>query len=538
MTGQSQHRQRAGQPKATSMRCPGGKLQHRPLAKRQAGTTPRRQSMPRKRAQMRSKTAGLKETSAAPRQGVASRAGGPMNQPARAGAKRAAEPPTPAPRKAARPQASAHPCGDEVAPGKIVGPRDRPPQALALAGPAPRAAAALPTRGKRKAPAEWATNGARRSAKAVARVDGLLAELPEDVIESLAGGQQVPCRDRRLGLVRGRLLQSAGPEGDKVRNALRAWRLLVGVARARHLPNHGLPARGMLVADIVGAELDRARGEKKGSKGGLTVGKTILEGFAALQDVVGLPIEADHALAVAAAQPTREEQEASALKPGNHAGSMPIKLQLQLETLAAAQTGSVARTVARAFLVACFCHHVRRNDALNAIIFPDEEDPAGVIRGRTLLKGKPPKTCELYAPAEGWLGPFTWLGEHLTEMAGRPHALPDFEGPVPSRAQTLRGGVLAPTRARDALQDLMSMAPLRMSADEFRALKLTTHSIHRFQTFGSYTVFLRGFVTMCVCVYVCVCVCVYVCMCVCVCVYISAGISLTGSASCISFAQL
>ena len=80
-------------------------------------------------------------------------------------------------------------------------------------------------------------------------------ELPEDVIESLAGGQQVPCKDRRLGLVRGR---SAGPEGDKVRNALRAWRLLVGVARARHLPSHGLPARGMLVADIVGAELDRA----------------------------------------------------------------------------------------------------------------------------------------------------------------------------------------------------------------------------------------------------------------------------------------
>ena len=114
---------------------------------------------------MRSKAAGLKETGAAPRQGVThgAAAGGPMNQPARADAKRAAAPSTPAPRKAARPQARAHPCGDEVAPGKTVGPRNRPPQALARAEPAPRATAVLPTRGKRKAPTEWATNGARRS---------------------------------------------------------------------------------------------------------------------------------------------------------------------------------------------------------------------------------------------------------------------------------------------------------------------------------------------------------------------------------------
>ena len=202
-----------------------------------------------------------------------------MGQPARAGAKRSAAPPTPAPRKAARVQASANPRGNE----KTAGPRDRPPQAIARAGPTPPPVA-RPKQGKRKAPIEWATNGARRAAKAEARVDGLLAELPKAVIESLAGGQQVPCEQRRLRLVRGRLLQSAGPEGDKVRNALRAWRLLASVAKARKLPNYGLPARGMLVADIVGAELERARGENKGSQGGLTVGKTILEGFAALKE--------------------------------------------------------------------------------------------------------------------------------------------------------------------------------------------------------------------------------------------------------------
>ena len=62
--------------------------------------------------------------------------------------------------------------------------------------------------------------------------------------------------------------------------------------------------------------------------------------------------------------------------------------------------------MARALLVACVIHHVRLNDALNARLFTDELDPAGVVRGRTTLKGRRPKPVELYAPAEGWLGPF------------------------------------------------------------------------------------------------------------------------------------
>ena len=56
----------------------------------------------------------------------------------------------------------------------------------------------------------------------------------------------------------------------------------------------------------------------------------------------------------------------------------------------------------------------------------------------------------------GWDGPFHWLGEHLAEMRGRKHAIPDFDGPRPSAAKTLRGGVVAPARARAAVRDLMA----------------------------------------------------------------------------------
>ena len=105
---------------------------------------------------------------------------------------------------------------------------------------------------------------------------------------------------------------------------------------------------------------------------------------------------------------------------------VPLQMQLQLETLSAAPEWTVTRTMARALLLACVVHHVRLNDALNAQLFADERDPTGVVRGRTILKGRKPKPVELYAPAEGWIGPFAWLGEHLEEMGERMHAIPDY----------------------------------------------------------------------------------------------------------------
>ena len=331
--------------------------------------------------------------------------------------------------------------------------------------------------GRRARGRVWETNGARRAAKAEARADALMAELPCEIAGMEAAADQVPSEAARRGIFRALMLRKGGPEGDALHNALRAWRALAATARAHGLPRHGLPARDALVADIVAAEKAAAMAAKRGSRGGATVGDTFLAGFASLR-AIGLPVEADGPLAEAAAALTRQEAVSDAMVPRTQAGSMPIKMQLQLETLAAGSAPSVARTVARALLVACVIHHTRLNDALEAVIIADERDPGGVVRGRTVLKGRKPKPVELFAPAAGWLGPFAWLTEHIAEMRGRKHAIPDFVGGQVATSCSLSPGIIAPAKARRTLGQLMAMAPLRMEPAEYAALGVTTHSPH------------------------------------------------------------
>ena len=364
----------------------------------------------------------------------------------------------------------------------LPGPLRSVPAALERTSPARRPAGlargeAQP-KGKR-ARVEYATNAERRAEKAGRRADALISELPEAYTSMMADAAQVPSVDRRMAIYRRRIVASGGPEGDVLHKALRSWRLLVETARARGLPDDGLPAGEAIVADIVSAERERAASAARGSRGGITVGKTILEGFVALSTVAGLPIQASGPNVEAAAEPDQVTAVAAALVPTRQAGSLPLKFQVQLETLAKAPDWSVARVAARCFLASCFVHHIRLNDALNGVLILDEKSPSLVIRGRAVLKARrPAKMVELYAPAEGWTGPFAWVEEHVEELGAREHAFPDFEGSVPSKATALRAGVVPPTKARKALADLMGLAPLCMTAAEYASLGITTHSPH------------------------------------------------------------
>jgi hypothetical protein len=328
------------------------------------------------------------------------------------------------------------------------------------------------------------TNAERSAATQRQRVDALVAEIPREVLDRALGGAsarlQVPDPVVRESLQRQLLTSRGGPTGDLLHKALRSWRLLVAAAKQQGLPDHGLPATGALVAQVVAADFARARRQAVGSKGGASVGKTIREGFVALQDLVGLPIDAHHPLVEAAAEPPPEMRAKLEQMVPKQAASLPLCVQLQLETLAARPTWSVVRTTARALLTACVVHHIRLNDALNAVLLVDERQPDNVCRARAVLKAgkKAAKPIELYAPAAGWLGPFAWLEEHIAELAGRKHALPDYEGSKPSTASTLRKGVLSKARARAALQDLCAQEPLCLSAEAFKAMGVTTHSPH------------------------------------------------------------
>ena len=110
-----------------------------------------------------------------------------------------------------------------------------------------------------------------------------------------------------------------------------------------------------------------------------------------------LQVAATGQLVEAAARPEAHQMG----QPRKHAASLPLCVQMQLEELAAAAEWSVARCVARAFLVAAFAQNTRLNDALNARVWLNESDPQ-VIRGRTAVRSKDGLPLELVAPAEGW----------------------------------------------------------------------------------------------------------------------------------------
>ena len=83
--------------------------------------------------------------------------------------------------------------------------------------------------------------------------------------------------------------------------------------------------------------------------------------------------------------------------------------------------------------------------------------------------------------AEGWLGPFDWLPEHLQDMSGRQHAIPSVsdrpKGSLSAEA-TVSAGVASPVEARAMLKSLLAMPPLSLSNDQFAELRISTHSFH------------------------------------------------------------
>ena len=329
------------------------------------------------------------------------------------------------------------------------------------------------------------TNAQRRHSRKKHEVGVLLGELPASWLAGSMGARaeaQVPSARRRAAMM-AVLMAKAGPEGEMAHKAVRFLRSLRAVLVERHIQEDGLRVSAALAADVVAAEAAEGRRRAQGSRKGATVGGSFREGAVYLQKC-GMPVDADNLLVQTAAEGwgLAPDDEDDMPAPTRHAASLRLAIQCQLETLAAASEWSVARTFSRALLVSCFVHHIRLNDALNAVIEPDRFEPDRIIYGRAKLKArKKTRAIELFAPAEGWLGPFAWLSEHLEEMAGRKHALPAFSGGRagrPSEATELGPGVCSKSHARMALVDLCAMAPLCMSPEEFKAMGFTTHSPH------------------------------------------------------------
>ena len=333
----------------------------------------------------------------------------------------------------------------------------------------------------------FATHAQRRAHQADVAIRALLRELPAYVPSNVLGKaaeRQVPDPSAREALLLAHFRARAGPSGENARLGLRAWRALKQAAAARGLPRHGLPASAAFVADVARAELQRAMAKAKTAqrgKGGTTVGRTFRRGFVFLQDACRLAIDASGALVEEAVEPPA----GSGDRPTTHAGSLPIAVQCAFEVVAAEAQWSVRRTIARAFLTTVFAHHIRFADALMARLWPDEVDPARVIRGAAKGKGaRRALPIQLYAAAEGFLGDWLWLPEHLAELAGREHAIPAFDGGRagrPSEATRLVPGVIPQAHMLKAFRDVLESSPFRFPeppAVFYERWGLTGHSPH------------------------------------------------------------
>ena len=87
---------------------------------------------------------------------------------------------------------------------------------------------------------------------------------------------------------------------------------------------------------------------------------------------------------------------------------------------------------------------------------------------------------DLFAPAEGWLGPFGWWLEHAAEMRDRGDAWPDLSasGPKVAQARELRAVLLPRAKALPMLRALCALEPLCMAPAEFDELSITMNSFH------------------------------------------------------------
>jgi hypothetical protein len=222
---------------------------------------------------------------------------------------------------------------------------------------------------------------------------------------------------------------------------------------------------------------DRAARERRATaagtaaRSGSTVGGTIRKGFEWLEAVLKLPIEARSDVAEAAAEPPPAPM--GAPRAVKQSASAPPCIQLHLEVLAAAAEWSVRRVQARKMLTKSTVQHVRLNDALNAQTWVDASDPT-VILGRTTTRSKDGMALDLFAQAEGWLGPFGWWLEHAAEMRARGGA----SGPRAAQARELRAGVIPRAKALPMLRALCALEPLCMGPAEFDELFITMHSFH------------------------------------------------------------
>jgi len=349
-----------------------------------------------------------------------------------------------------------------------------------------RAAAVFPM----PKPRGFPSDEARHDAMVTAAATHLLPLLPRQAKDLLVGGErsarQLAEGDRDRLLWRA-VVAHPGTNGVSLLDAARTLVYIQGYARARGWTEDDTwPVSRAVAASWIESEHGRATRAARGSKRGGTVGHRMRGSLKALPDHFGCPIDLEGPLVTGAAP-------ASAPGAPSQAATLPFQAYAQLELLArrAAEPAfaggtDVPRFFARSLLLVALTS-VRLRDAVRVRFSPHPDEPGAIVYGLVSNKrgSKDGAPMELFAPAEGFLGPLSWLAEHLRSIGVLGGvAFPNFCGPRGCRTHIrLAEGILAssclePTDVKGIFESLLTLPPLAWSKVDYAASGLRGHSFH------------------------------------------------------------
>ena len=234
--------------------------------------------------------------------------------------------------------------------------------------------------------------------------------VPPALRDWMLGGElavrQTPDEAQRDAAFEQQLLLRASTEGAACGQVRRALQKL-----AEFSPDDHLPAGRLLVNRCITAGAIQALDKATGSQGGATVAASLRSGFLSAQ-MMGFPVEADSILVDAAAPPAKKRRRE------NRAGSLPIKWYAQFEVAAASWPRGPRRLILRQLLLCWMMARLRFVDVMRATVSLKRVLPDGAVVVQIVTSfSKDGAPIDVYFKAEGFLGPFEWILEHLEDVS-------------------------------------------------------------------------------------------------------------------------
>jgi hypothetical protein len=120
-------------------------------------------------------------------------------------------------------------------------------------------------------------------------------------------------------------------------------------------------------------------------------------------------------------------------------------------------------------------------EGMRASLVRDDDHPF-VMRGIAYMT-KDGAPIEFFAPAEGFLGEYTWYNEHFESVITLGQLFPKWGAPQGSKgsilhASSLRNAIATPAAIRGAILAILTLPPLLLSSESSAEININGHSGH------------------------------------------------------------